>query len=248
MNGAASGTPRPRPRSRTRELHGMFTAPGLSVVVHPLSRQFPACLPAPADGDLHLWRYASGWLPVPVPEGEIWLSQREREQARLHPNPGQRRSLVAARIVQRWIVAQWFGCEPGAVRFEDNRHGRAIARHPDGHGDIVVHTTYGGIWTVIALASIPIGLAVRMPARAMTLSDDTPLRDARHQSLVASMDHVAPEFGPDTLAWSGASAVLNLPAAGHRHVIDIPMPGKICAAVSAAQRITQIHAVGWRGE
>jgi hypothetical protein len=53
---------------------------------HPLTRSYPYNVAAPRAGELHLWRFRCEWLPVPVQEGDSWLSKSERERARLHPN------------------------------------------------------------------------------------------------------------------------------------------------------------------
>src|ERR1700743_3777413 len=72
---------------------------------HRMTRQYPSWIDVPRPGELHLWRFRAGWLPVSIQEGDRWLSETERGRARLNPNSALRKRFVAARVVLRWIVA-----------------------------------------------------------------------------------------------------------------------------------------------
>ncbi|WP_321784201.1 hypothetical protein [Paraburkholderia sp. J94] len=81
-------------------------------------------------------------------------------------------------------------------------------------------------------------------------------RAARMTSLAGALqraDRTSPVDELDTLDAldplhdDGPALWLDLADAGRWHVIDLPMPGEIRGAISVAQRIEQIHAVGWFG-
>ena len=172
----------------------------------PLSR---APSPAPRAGELHLWRFRCEWLPVPVQEGDSWLSKIERERARLHPNAALRKRFVSARVVVRWIVGNLFDCEPRAVDLQDDGNEKLRARHPhDGRG-ITIDIAYGGIWIVIGIASATLGLERRRalarrgcPTRRRKRSR----RRARYGSLCNALRYAPVDVDMDLLSAKPRSA------------------------------------------
>jgi hypothetical protein len=200
---------------------------------------------------LHLWRFRCEWLPVPVQEGDSWLSKSERERARLHPNAALRKRFISARVVVRWIVGNLFDCEPQAVDLQDDGNEKLRARHPrDGRG-ITIDIAYGGIWIVIGVASATLGLSVVVPSPAAA-PDETPeasQRRARYGSLCNALRYAPVDIDVELLFSHSANGAFDLAEHGRWHVLDVPMAGKIRAAVALAQpamqRLTQVHAFGW---
>ncbi|WP_454827037.1 hypothetical protein [Paraburkholderia xenovorans] len=214
---------------------------------HPLSRTHPHNVAAPRAGELHLWRFRCEWLPVPVQEGDSWLSKTERERARLHPNAALRKRFISARVVVRWIVGNLFDCEPHAVDLQDDGSEKLRARHPrDGRG-ITIDIAYGGIWIVIGVASATLGLSVVVPSPG-TAPDETPeasRRRARYGSLCNALRYAPVDIDIDLLFSPIATGTFDLAEYGRWHVLDVPMAGKIRAAVALAQPLTQVHTFGW---
>jgi hypothetical protein len=214
---------------------------------HPLTRHHPRSVAAPRAGELHLWRFRCEWLPVPVQEGESWLSKTERERARLHPNTALRKRFISARVVVRWIVGHLFGCEPRVVDLQDDGNEKLRARHPhDGRG-LTIDIAYGGIWIVIGMASAALGLSVVVPSPGAA-PDETPeksRRRARYGSLCNALRYAPVDIDGDLLSSDTASCAFDLAEHGCWHVLDLPMSGKICAAVALAQPLTLVHTFGW---
>ncbi|REE22893.1 hypothetical protein B0G71_6121 [Paraburkholderia sp. BL27I4N3] len=225
--------------------------PAAAFLCHPLTRSYPYNVAAPRAGELHLWRFRCEWLPVPVQEGDTWLSKSERERARLHPNAALRKRFISARVVVRWIVGNLFDCEPNAVDLRDDGNEKLQARHPRDGRSITIDIAYGGIWIVIGVASATLGLSVVVPSPGAA-PDETPeasRRRARYGSLCNALRYAPVDIDIELLFSHTATGAFNLAEHGRWHVLDIPMAGKIRAAVALAQPATQplthVHTFGW---
>jgi hypothetical protein len=274
--------------TRAASLTPLFTT-------HRLTRSFPAQLAAPGAGELHLWRFRASWLPVAIHESEHWLSDTERNRARLHPNAAQRHRYVASRIMLRWIGANLCGLAPRDVSIVDEYGEQRGARLKVGDQHLNVDIAFAGIWVLIAIGQPTLGLGVAMPrpgSDSQQAASESPQRRARanvwdtlrsslrrtkdearqrHAARLASMsaamqrtdtaasgafvridttdtlDALDAHNAHDALDKHGPALWLDLDDDGRWHVIDLPMPGEIHGAISVAQRIEQIHAVGWFG-
>jgi hypothetical protein len=150
-------------------------------------------------------------------------------------------------VVTRWIVANLFDCEPHAVDLQDDGNEKLRARHPhDGRG-ITIDIAYAGIWIVIGIASTTLGLSVAVPSPGAALDDtrETSRQRVRYGSLCNALRYAPVDIDLDLLSSDAASCAFDLAEHGRWHVLDLPMSGKIRAAVALAQPITQVHAVGW---
>ena len=230
-----------------RAAHTIVSAATPEFISRPLTRHYPRSVAAPRVGELHLWRFRCEWLPVPVQEGEVWLSKVERERARLHPNSALRKRFVSARVVTRWIVANLFDCDPRTVDLQDDGNEKLHARHPhDGRG-ITIDIAYGGIWIVIGIASAALGLSVVVPQPVAVpdgTSEDSRQR-ARYDSLCNALRYAPVDIDQDLLSSDATACAFDLAGHGCWHVLDLPMSGKIRAAVALAQPVTHVYAFGW---
>lgn len=230
-----------------RRPHAIVSVPAPLFDSHSLTRHAPRSINVPRSGELLLWRFRCEWLPVGVQEGDTWLSKQERERARLHPNPALRKRFVSARVVARWIVANLFGCDPAAVDLQDDSNEKLHARHPhDGRG-IVIDIAYSGIWIVIGVAAVMLGLGVVVPSPGAA-PDDSPLearKRARYGSLCNALRYAPVDLDLGLLAGETAANAFDLAEHGQWHVLDLPMSGKIRAAVALAQPVTHVHVFGW---
>jgi hypothetical protein len=232
-----------------RAVHALAGAATPTFVQHPLMRHFPRNVAAPRAGELLLWRFRCEWLPVPVQEGEVWLSRTERERARLHPNSALRKRFTSSRVVVRWIVGHLFDCEPRCVDLHDDGNEKIRARHPrDGRG-ITIEIAHGGIWIVIGIASATLGLSVIVPSPGAVLDiGETPERSRRHarySSLCNALRYTPLDLDEDLLSCATTLCALDLAEHGHWQVLDLPMGGKIRAALALAQPLRLVHTFGW---
>ncbi|MFM0302255.1 hypothetical protein PQQ99_19240 [Paraburkholderia sediminicola] len=249
--------------------HAMFDPCEITFAPHRMTRRYPSGIDVPRPGELHLWRFRCGWLPVSIQEGERWLSETERERARLNPNSALRKRFVAARVVLRWIVANLLDLAPHEVKFIDDHAEQPGVQLPPDSYPVTIDIAYGGIWVVIGIASGALGLGVTMPtpgnkttvpneARASIWPTGVPdrqpdrfryadasLQSARYSSLSNALKRPSIDVAPQALRDNAVATFVDLPAAGRWHVVDVPMPGKIRAAVSIAHPVRSIQAFGW---
>ncbi|NML32536.1 4'-phosphopantetheinyl transferase family protein [Paraburkholderia antibiotica] len=242
----AASLPQQHPHAAAHTALSIADSPAFTL--HPLSRHFPREATVPRAGELQLWRFRCEWLPVAVPEGETWLSKSERERARLHPNAALRRRFISARVVVRWIVAHLFGCTPRAVELLDDGSDKLRAHHPRDGGGIAIDIVYGGIWIVIGIATTALGVSVVVPAPGIALNE-TPeglRRRARHDSLRSALRDAPVDFDHEALrAVEPVCFALDLAQHGAWHLLDLPMNGKVHAAVATAQPLTEVRLIGW---
>ena len=71
------------------------------------------------------------------------------------------------------------------------------------------------------------------------------VQTARYISLSNALKRSSIEVSPQALCNNAVASFVELPGAGRWHIVDVPMPGKIRAAVSVAQPVTRIQAFGW---
>ncbi|MFT4069980.1 hypothetical protein [Paraburkholderia sp.] len=246
MESGLESTAHTTPPARTTA-HTAIVTDEPAFTPYPLSRHFPRHAALPRARELQLWRFRREWLPVPVQEGDTWLSRSERERARLHPNAALRKRFISARVVVRWIVGHLLGCEPRDVDLHDNGGDRLRVRDPrDGHG-IAIDIAYGGIWIVIGIAATPLGLGVVVPAPGFALDEpsDESRRRARHDSLRSALRDAPVVIDQLLLSGEAASFALDLAEHGEWHMLDLPMDGQVRAAVALAQPVTNVWMIGW---
>ncbi|MFM0046425.1 4'-phosphopantetheinyl transferase family protein [Paraburkholderia sediminicola] len=247
----------------------MFDPCEITFAAHRMTRRYPSWIDVPRPGELHLWRFRCGWLPVSIHEGERWLSETERERARLNPNSALRKRFVAARVVLRWIIANLLDSAPHEVKFVNGPAEQPGVHIQPGGCPVTIDIAYGGIWIVIGIASTALGLGIEMPrpgsenivpveARASIWPTGAPdrrpdrfryadesLQSARYSSLSNALKRPSIDVELQALRDNAVASFVDLLAAGRWHVVDVPMPGKIRAAVSVAHPITTIQAFGW---
>lgn len=234
-----------------------------------LTRQHPSGLLRPQAGELYLWRFRYGWLPVTVQKGESWLSHSERERAKLGPNASLRKRFTAGRVVSRWIASNLLGTDPRDVQLVDGQATHTATRLSMDVAPLYVDIAYGGIWIVIGIASATLGIGITMPTpsaitglpegarssvwplttpgrvREMIQHADRSQQQARLNSLPIKTQRLPEDFSPCTLSGMATARFVTVEAARHWHVVDVPMPGEIRAAVSLGQPIRKIQAFGW---
>jgi hypothetical protein len=236
----------PTPLLRTAA-HTAIAADQPAFIPSALSRHFPRHAVVPRAGELHLWRFRREWLPVPVQEGDKWLSRSERERARLHPNVALRKRFVSARVVVRWIVGHLFGCEPRDVDLRDDGGDKLRARDPRDGRSIAIDISYGGIWIVIGIAATPLGLSVVVPMPGFAFDEpyDGSRRRARHDSLRSALRDAPVAIDQRLLSAETPSVALDLAEHGEWHLLDLPMGGEVRAAVALARPVTNVWMIGW---
>ena len=240
-------TPRPPAGSICSNRTARSSARPRPIRLAPADAALPAPRRVPRAGELHLWRFRCEWLPVPVQEGETWLSKGSANARGCIPNSALRKRFVSARVVTRWIVANLFDCEPHAVDLQDDGSEKLRARHPhDGRG-ITIDIAYGGIWIVIGIASTACSASAslcRAPGAVLDEAPEASRQRARYAQPVQRVALCAGRYRSWICSRAMPHAVRSISPNMAAGICSIcRWVGKVRAAVALAQPATKVHAV-----
>jgi hypothetical protein len=207
----------------------------------------------PDTGELMLVRFQGARRMISTRDTNRWLSAREHQLARLHLTPALRKRFTVSRAVARQVLSTLCACDPADVPLFEADDGRLSLDLPD-RQRFTVGIVYVGIWTVIAIGAAPFGLAAEGP-RAPRQHEHFTAADIRHRARLASLcDALQPanfaelqldDTLADTLVEECVACSIEIPGDGRWHVIDLPMPGSLAAALAGSQTIRRIDAFGW---
>jgi hypothetical protein len=80
------------------------------------------------------------------------------------------------------------------------------------------------------------------------ISDPSDIRShVRYASLLDAAGEPVLDADNAILRQNNTAFFVDTPHAGRWHVLDLPMPGAICATVAVSQPVTRVHAFGWIG-
>lgn len=174
-----------------------------------------------------------------------------------------------AKATLRQILSRMFDCGPGTVVLGDEADGQPLLRQPEPRSALCMHVAYAGVWTIVGISVTEVGIATSVPVSGSIHMEEPPITDlhtdttalpdqfvakmlaeplqerVRHASLsrLASLGILAPQ--PAITAAYGAAAVVDTATDQRCHILDLPMPGKIAAAVALPQIVTRVDAFGW---
>ncbi|MBY4674325.1 hypothetical protein K6W12_27255 [Burkholderia multivorans] len=247
--------------------HPVFQTLGLDFVPQPPTLGARPCRDFPASGNLILWRVRAEWHGMRREEGLPWLSPVERERAKHHPNPALAKRYQVGRATLRCILSGMLGCSPGAVDLVDGSD-----RQPRLRGTEVtpaIHVAYAGNWILIGISATGLGLGTVVPVAgwdrpggdavagdpnarvAAELFPDIPTvgqwaqQRARRESVyrLASSHDLGTK--PAVVTQYGAASMISSPDGRRYQILDLPMPGRIAAAVALAGKVSRVDAFGW---
>ncbi|WP_144151947.1 hypothetical protein [Paraburkholderia sp. BCC1885] len=259
----ADETPVP---SRTSVLeHAVPLAPAFEFIPRSLTYRCAGDVAYPQDGELLLWRFRPEWHLVSKDEAYARLSKAELARVKSHPNPALGKRFAVGRAVMREILAEMLGCAPGEVELSEDERGQLRLAQDDARQPVEIAIAYAGIWIVIGVSTTSVGLATRVPTLPDNAADghadasNAPRRmrlngssvemrsRVRHDSLTSGAGRPLLNADACVLQQDSASFVIDTVGAMRWHILDLPMPGTICAAAAVAQPLTRVLAFGWAG-
>jgi hypothetical protein len=254
--------------SRPIRNHPIFRTAGLDFAPHPARHDSPASTNLPSKGHLILWRFRADWRSASRDEAYSWLSVAERERAKHYPNPALAKRYLVGRATVRQILSRMLDCGPGTVVLGDGADGQPLLYQPEPRSALCIHITYAGVWIIVGLSVTEIGIAASVPVTRSIGIEEPPITNlrtdtaalpeqlfakmteplqqhVRHASLsrLASLGILAPK--PAIAVAYGAAAIVDTETEQRCHILDLPMPGKIAAAVALPQIVTRVDAFGW---
>ncbi|WP_027796675.1 4'-phosphopantetheinyl transferase family protein [Paraburkholderia acidipaludis] len=201
-----------------------------------------------------IWRLGASWDYLSCEEASLWLSREESARMRRHRNPSFSRRYVIARASLRHLLADALGKAPQALDLADDEHGQPVLREPALAQPPALRIAFAGIWITIGISADAFGLETIMPGtgrestaplargpRGMAQADLDCARAACASQLLAQPVDLADPLCTQRI---GAVSVHQLERSLFK-VIDLPMPGRISAAVATPLSTSTIHAYGW---
>jgi hypothetical protein len=219
----------------------------------------------PQEGELLLWRFRPEWHLVSRDDAYARLSKAELARVKSHPNPALGKRFAVGRAVMREILADMIGCAPADVELSEDQRGQLRLANRGMHEPVEISIAYAGIWIVIGVSTTPLGIATRVPMlppdqsangrvdaiapqRRTKASRSIEMRSrVRHDSLTLAAGAALLRADAPALRQDTSSFVIDTAHDARWHILDLPMPGIICAAAAVAQPLTRVLAFGWAG-
>jgi hypothetical protein len=240
--------------------HPIYETPGIEFIPHRSGLHTRMGDPLPRSGELMIWRLGASWDYLSCEEASLWLSRQETARVRQHRNPSFSRRYAIARASLRHLLAAALGKAPQTLDLADDEHGQPVLREPDLAQPPALCIAFAGIWITIGMSADAFGLETIMPgaARESTAplargpgglgglggqeqADLDCARAACASQLLAQPVDLADPLCTQRI---GAVSVHQLEHSLFK-VIDLPMPGRISAAVATPLSTSAIHAYGW---
>lgn len=254
------------PSSRAKR-HPIYETPGIDFIPHPIAFDSSSSQKIPTSGNAVLWRFRAEWQSISREDAQGWISRAERERIRHYPNSALAKRYLVGRAAVRRVLSGMLGCPPGAIELADGTDGQPHVLRPSPRTRICIHVAYAGIWVIIAVGAVDVGIGAVVPVPGGTIAQ-TPRfepgtiqatlpehlfpelqvqaqQQARHASLFSLAVNGSLDPEPVVAAQYGAASIVNTSTSQRCHILDLPMPGKIAAAVALAQLVTRVDAFGW---
>lgn len=240
--------------------HPIYTTPGLDFTVYKASIDAPAARTVPLLGSVVLWRFRAEWQDISRHNAHSWTSRAERERTRHYPNAALAKRFLVGRAALRLVLSGMLDCSADKIELIDGVDGQPQLLWPRPLTRVCIHVAYAGIWVIVGLSATDLGIgtvlpvpdAIAKPTLTASLPDhlfpdvmtETQER-ARHASLSLLATNGSMDPQPIIVARYGAASVIATSTDQRCHVLDLPMPGKIAAAVAVTQLVNRVDAFGW---
>ncbi|NIE65696.1 hypothetical protein [Burkholderia sp. Ax-1719] len=210
----------------------------------------------PHSTELTLWRFRAEWGSAARTALPFHLSADEQNRAARSPSSAIAKRYLVSRAVLRNILSPMLDCPPEQIDLDDDVHAQPQLIAPVPHQTLHIRMAYAGIWVLLGMSGQHFGLSVALPEMRSTQGnaapDDAGLALARAQS---RQDSVLALTSSLTSSFKSSAGGFDLQRDALPHsrcepsranIIELPMPGQICAAVATHEPLHAINAVGWR--
>lgn len=250
--------------------HPIFTVPNLDFIPHAIgSDEARASCVMPSPGELRLWRFRADWHLVSCDDARAWLSPAERHRSKhLHSDALPKRFLVSRTVLRR-ILSRMLDRPPEAIALSDSDDGqpRLLATQPS--VELSIHIATAGIWVIIGISTTCLGIGTVIPSPGSSAGAATMMLDLGALPQSSVLERLFPDVCTDRQQRARCTSMMRLAAKGWLplspvltsecvasstivnahgeccHVLDVPMPGTISAAVALTQNATRVDAFGW---
>lgn len=209
----------------------------------------------PAHGELMLWRLRAEWDATTRHLSPLDIPRKEQHRAIRGLSPALGKRYLVSRVFLRHTLSTMLGCEPREIELHEHAEGELKLMNPACSPAIEIRVAYAGVWILLAISRRQLAIGATVPD-PLVVRRPTPLqvgetRDRLYRESALRLSAMRPDRAQDAwpaiISQHGAKLIAETPAGGQIHVIDLPMPGQICAAVATHEPLATIHAFGWPG-
>lgn len=241
--------------------HPVYRTPGLHFLPWRLDDPAFQRNRLPAPGELLLWRLRAEWDAATRGFSPLDIPRKEQHRAIRGLSPALGKRYLVSRVFLRHTLSTMLGCAPAEIELHDHTEGELILRNPVCSQSIEIRVAYAGVWILLAMSRRRLAIGATVPEPALRQPVPGPFDDARdrlyresalrlcdmHEAYEPRHDPATHDAWPAIVSQNGAALIAETAAGGQIHVVDLPMPGQICAAVATHEPLATIHAFGWPG-
>ncbi|QGZ65354.1 4'-phosphopantetheinyl transferase family protein [Paraburkholderia acidisoli] len=235
--------------------HPVYRTPGLHFLPWRLDDAALQRDRLPAPGELMLWRLRAEWDATTRGLSPLDIPRKEQHRAIRGLSPALGKRYLVSRVFLRHTLSTMLGCTPAEIELHDHTEGELILRNPVRSPALEIRVAYAGVWILLAMSQRRLAIGAAVPEPVLRQPVQSPFDDARDRlyresALRLCLPHDARDTRdawPAIVSQNGAALIAETEAGGQIHVVDLPMPGQICAAVATHEPFDTIHAFGWPG-
>lgn len=236
----------------------------LNFIALPHRNDAPVLTALPAPGELYVWRYRTEWQGILKGDPRSCVSQGEYQRARHYPNSALAKRYLIGCAALRRVLGAMLDCPPLQLQFASSRReGRLELLLPVIDVPIEAHLAFVGVWLIIAVSRTAMGIGSIIPGPMPALAQESGQRRVHMRrdaapDAAAKMRHAArcgsisaltgrpiDELEIHFSAHPGMVSTAEFDGGSRCHVIDLPMPGRICSAIALEEPVANVYATGW---
>lgn len=214
----------------------------------------------PHSTELTLWRFRAEWGSAARTSLPFHISPDEQNRAARSPSSAIAKRYLVSRAVLRNLLSPMLGCPPAQIDLDDDADAQPQLIAPVPHQKLYIRMAYAGIWVLLGMSGQNFGMSVALPDLRPVTSNGRSTRnnaapdndDIINDGLITAREQSRQD---SVLALTASTGGFDLPrdamlrsncAISRANIIELPMPGQICAAIATHEPLHAINAVGWR--
>ncbi|WP_060857849.1 hypothetical protein [Caballeronia sordidicola] len=216
-----------------------------------------------------IWRFRSEWDAISKSKSPLDIRHNEQKRAMHGPSSALGKRYLVSRTFLRNTLSRILDCPPIEIKLRDNAEGELQLLTPSSTPELPIRIAYAGIWVLLGISLSKLGVSTALPHFHPSHSEPTDaapyqadatqtspafdhLEEVRNRTLRESViqligDESANRY-PTLISQNGAALTAEANDGKYIHIVDLPMPGQICAAIATYKPLSTIQAFGWRGQ
>lgn len=258
----------PRVATKQVQSHPAYRTPGLNFIPWRIDATDSHRNRLPAPGELMLWRFRAEWDNISRNDASLRMPLSEHHRAIRGHSPALGKRHLVSRAFLRNTLSRMLDRPSADINLRDHAEGELTLLAPTFSPELAIRITYAGIWVLLGISRGKLSVNAAVPhfhaghqerlgptPHPATAAPSSPasglIEEVRDQTLRESVirltgDEPAERY-PALISQNGAAVIAEANDGQYIHIVELPMPGQICAAVATYEPLSTIQAFGWRG-